>query len=353
MLRTTNMLNNTFWYPDTRIVALASCRYRAGSLLENRSAIRGQFVRGADMSKAFFSRNSSVSVLRPRYNGRFGRELARVKSKVDLVFADFDDYLFADDVDCFPLYRSGRMSRKETVKRRDAYRRALDCFTCYTVSTEALKKRLKSVNSSFHVEVVSNGLMKGWVVQGQVYPPWKPGDKKIIRYLSGSPSHDEDISGIREVLAQFLGEHPTITLEIIGHIKEAWGGLPRDQVRYRNSMPYNRLPLVLASAWVTIAPLTDSEYSRCKSGVKYLESAAFGCPTIATSNGELQRYANHGLLLAENKEQWYAHFNALLDDAYRMTLGAEGCEYVLKNAMSSTSCRQLIEAINTFNGGEK
>ncbi len=337
-----------FWYASTRIAeASASCRYRIGNLVE---LLRGSTaVMDRELPPSSVHAKRAVIAIRPLVDAHFARMLARLRRQGIRLVADFDDLLFDCEPDHYPaILNGGRRALHE--RRLEQYRASLDHFDAFLVATEPLAEHLRALRNGAPVHVVPNGLSLRWVRQGQLlYEPWTPGSPKIIRYFSGSPTHDRDFLEIEEPLAAFLAEHPAVRLEVVGHLDFDRSRFPRDQINCRAHLEFEWLPELLAASWVTLAPLAQSEFNRCKSSIKFLEAAAFGCPTIASPSPDMQRHAGHGLLLAPTKNDWYAALTALLNDEHRMELGRAARAYAMAQCTAAASVAALMAARESWN----
>ncbi|HEV8247217.1 MAG TPA: hypothetical protein VGP93_15675, partial [Polyangiaceae bacterium] len=243
-----------FWYASTRIAeASASCRYRIGNLVELLRGSTAVMGRALPHSRTFGKR--AVIAVRPLVDAHFARHLARLRRQGILLVADFDDLLFDCEPDYYPAILNG--ARRALHERRlERYRASLAHFDAFLVATEPLAEHLRSLRVGAPVHVVPNCLSLHWVRQGELlYPPWRPGCPKIIRYFSGSPTHDRDFSEIEEQLAAFLTQHPEVRLEVVGHLAFDRSRLPPAQVSYRAHLPFEWLPELLSESWVALAPL--------------------------------------------------------------------------------------------------
>src|SRR5262249_28363930 len=162
-----------------------------------------------------------------------------------------------------------------------AYSAALSAFDLFIVSTRALARRLSTLAPAASVAMVPNALSQAWVAQGKLlYRQWQPIDGLVIRYFSGSPSHDHDFASIAKPLARFVTDHPSVRVEIVGPLNVDLLSFPEGRLKLVPHVSYEELPRLLASSWVNLAPLASSEFTECKSAIKFLESGAFSCPTL-------------------------------------------------------------------------
>jgi glycosyltransferase involved in cell wall biosynthesis len=332
-----------FWYHSTRIAeASASCRYRIGNLVE---LLRGATaVIGTHIPRRSLRGKSVALVSRPMVDEARAATLANLRSQGLYLVADFDDLLFDCPIDEFPLIRQHRQPRAVYERRLQLYRSSLMHFDAFTVATVPLAQHLRKLCSA-SVHVVPNAISRIWLEQSRLlYRSWIPGDAKVIRYLSGSPTHDADFNSIAPALNAFLCANPTVRLEIVGHLRFDQSRFPAGCVSHRPHLPFQWLGEVLAPSWVNLAPLTATAFNRCKSAIKFLEAAALGCPTIATPVPDMERHASGGVLLATSRDDWFAALTELLDDEYRIALGQRIQAYVRSNCMGETAVAALHAA---------
>ena len=204
------------------------------------------------------------------------------------IIADFDDLLFDGDVSAYPFVLGGRVSKQRVMRMQLEYRRIFALADGFTVATPALGEALRPWVDRKPIEVVRNGLSEDWLSLPQcMVKPWQDTDDFVIRYFAGSASHDADFRRILPVLQRIMREDRRITLDIIGQVHLPEGVLPQPQVTRQSLVPFNHLPTLIASAWCTIAPLYPSRFNRAKSAIKFLESAAWGTPCIASWHDDM------------------------------------------------------------------
>lgn len=225
--------------------------------------------------------------------------------------ADVDDLLFQPDViDDLPAVCSGGMSKRLARARVLGYQAALARFRFITCSTQPLRDELQHLFIDADVQVISNAVPPRW------FAPWSPGpmpERKIIRYLPGSGNHDHDFAMINQALGKLMSAFPQVELEVFGPIGHHYGALPSHRVRFRRAVPYEALPRVMHDSWVTLAPLVDNRFNRCKSGLKFWESALLGVPVVASPIPDIRRFDCSGLRFATGLNQWSEQLGALLD----------------------------------------
>lgn len=200
----TGFRGTLFWYEATRIAeAHASCRYRIGNLLPHLAKSVAMFGR---WSPGRMPVRRVVSV-RPNLTISKAVRLSSLRTEGCHLVGDFDDLLFSDRATGRPAW---------VARHAEGYVRALRAFDVFTVATSALAERLARKRPDAVVRVVRNGVSAPWLAAASDVSAWVEGDPLVIRYFSGSPSHDRDFATVADVLSDFLRAHPDVELEVIG-----------------------------------------------------------------------------------------------------------------------------------------
>src|SRR5262245_28073617 len=259
------------WYASlVRSKALASCRYRIGHVAEVLPGV--QVVIDAVLPPGALSRLDALVILRPYPTRAVRRALAECRARGIVRIADYDDLLFGGAPGERPEVTSGRVSLPWMERAQAAYAGLLASFDAFTVSTEELAEELRAVEPGARITVVPNALSPSWVTQGRaIYPRWVPGERRVMRFLPGSPTHDQGFEAIAPGLASFMARHPDIELEVLGNLSWDAGRFPKERARHRRAVSFPHLPGALASAWVNLWPRHDTRFNRCKSPIKFLE----------------------------------------------------------------------------------
>jgi glycosyltransferase involved in cell wall biosynthesis len=336
------------WYQSENVAkALASCRYRIGHFVE---LIGGVDVVIAPRLPADVAERCRIVVCaRPLLTPALLRDLAQLREAGVVLVADYDDLLFAGDVNGLPdsvRGRSGGLGQGGT--RLDGYAAGPRVFDRFTMATRPLAARLHALAPEARVKVVPNGLSEQWVAQGRaLYRSFKAGDPLVIRYFAGSPSHDGDFDSIASALAIFLERHRAVRLEVVGPVRFDMSRFPDGRVAALPKVRYEDLPGLLASTWVNLAPLLSNAFNDCKSAIKVLESGAFECPTLASANDDVLRHAELGapLTLCHTELDWYAALESMLDLERRRTLGRGIAQHVALHGMARSSADAWLSGL--------
>ncbi len=287
-----------------------------------------------------------AAVLSLRPTGRRSLDHCRAQLQV----AEYDDLLFAAPEES-PAVLNGKRSLSTARMRSVQARRALRTFSHVLVSTQALAEEVRLAHPRAQVAVAGNDPDRAWLEQGRaIYRAWRPGDPRIIRYLPGSDSRELDFSVVADALLTFLDKHADARLEIVGPCDlSAW---PRLQARIRHLpfMAFDQLAEWYASAWTTIAPLASTRFNRCKSAIKFSESASFGAPCIATPSPAM-RLAGAGTarpLLAEDAQGWMDQLEHLRDDQFREHLGVELSRWSELESVAAPGSRSFFSTLRAW-----
>jgi O-antigen biosynthesis protein len=156
-----------------------------------------------------------------------------------------------------------------------------------------------------------------------------------IGYFSGSITHNDDIQMILPVLVKILSENENVYLYFAGKLD-----IPTELKPYRSrieAMPFvnwEKLPEMIASVDINIAPLENTVFNEAKSENKWVEAALVKVPTVASNIGAMKRMIVHGKtgLLCSNNEEWYSALSDLIHDKKkRDTIAQNAHKYVLKH----------------------
>ena len=149
----------------------------------------------------------------------------------------------------------------------------------------------------------------------------------VLGYASGSRTHNRDFLEASPALLTLFAENPAVELHLIGYLDlgPEWGPfLPR--VKKLEYVPWRRLPTVLATFDVNLAPLEHGNpFCEAKSELKWVEAAAVEVPTIASPTAPYRSAIRHGSdgYLASTSEEWLVALRALAGDAgHRAAVGA-------------------------------
>ena len=181
-------------------------------------------------------------------------------------------------------------------------------------------------------------------------------DTKEIRLSHhGSTTHFEDLQNeeFAKGVDRIMREYPNVTIEFIGAFipkyRERWGMRYVDLYGARDIYEWSgkRFPELMKEVDIVITPLQDNIYTRCKSGIKYLENGAMGKPGVYQSMNQYHKYITHGEngYLANSADDWYLSIKDLIDNPVKRR---EMGENAYKTIQGETIQRHVGEYAEMF-----
>ena len=159
--------------------------------------------------------------------------------------------------------------------------------------------------------------------------------KLRIGYFSGSITHNEDFEMILSALVRLLEEMPNLELVIMGELT-----VPNSLKKFgrriiaKGFTDWRKLPRIIASVDINLAPLRQTVFNEAKSENKWMEAALVGVATVASNVGAFKDAIKHndtGVLCDNDEYSWYKAIKALLiDSKMRGAIGTNAHSFVLK-----------------------
>ncbi len=234
----------------------------------------------------------------------------QLRARGGRVVLDLDDLVFDEnafgwidspdfgDPTRVALYRENMRRNRATLEHSDAVLTA----TAYLAErVQACAKPAQIHRNGFSLEMLS---LSNQAIDTQRVP----GEKVVVGYASGTPTHDRDFALVRPALQQLLERCPQVELWLIGRLQagEDWGAAS-SRVRRVNFVPWRQLPALLAQLDINLAPLRlDNPFSQSKSEIKYMEAALVGVATIASPTDAFRAAIRPGEngMLAGSPDEW-------------------------------------------------
>ena len=189
------------------------------------------------------------------------------------------------------------------------------------VSTDGLKEKVCQLNSRTYV--VPNYLdEKLWIK-----PKISDVDhnlKASVRLLyMGTQTHGADFELVKEALKRLKSEFSErIEINLIGIAPDIGNEKWYNTITPPNGIGAGYPGFVnwickLPTFDIGIAPLTDNEFNRCKSAIKFQDYSVLGLATVASDiNGyALIRNGENGFRVNNTEEAWYEALKTLIDDS--------------------------------------
>jgi len=241
-----------------------------------------------------------------------------------IVVYDIDDDLLHLD----PASRQASLNPGNYAARVESCIRACQCVQC---ATEALATSLARIHPE--VAVLENQLDR--------VPPLaeKPAQRQatIVGYAAGS-DHGHDWPPVRDAYNRTLAELARRGAEI-----ETWvigdpvifDSIEFPRKRLLPLLPRDEYMKFLAAIDISIMPLKDSMFNRCKSDIKYLESAAMGTPVLGNdlAYGRTIRDGDTGLVF-RSEEDFASQLTRLVGEpSLRRRIADAAHRYVKSNRL--------------------
>lgn len=172
-----------------------------------------------------------------------------------------------------------------------------------------------------------------------------------IGYFSGSITHNDDFAMILPVIERLMREHQNLELHIVGELD-----IPREMEPYKSRIvaspfvDWTKLPQLIASVDINIAPVALSIFNEAKSENKWVEAALVKTPTVASAVGAMERMIENNKtgLLCTTPDEWYNALNYLIADAAARCMIAENAyQYVMGNCLTIYSGYPLAKYIRS------
>ena len=221
-----------------------------------------------------------------------------------------------------------------------------------TTPTYALRAKLLKYNRN--VVVIENKLSADlWIQPVPIeVPSIKLSSGLKILYM-GTFTHGADLDLVVDAFRRLVSEGVPIKLYTVGvdtrqesdmfcrvNIPSGWTEYPRFVWWLRT----------LAKQFdFAIAPLVDSPFNACKSGLKYLDYAGLGLPGIFSNVPAYSQVVTHevtGLLAANHVSSWMRHLRSLiLNEELRIRVRTEARKDLIQNHLISTGMSKFARAI--------
>ena len=176
-------------------------------------------------------------------------------------------------------------------------------------------------------------------------------DDVIIGYLSGSITHNPDIEYVKPALIKIMTKYKNTKLKLVGEIE-----LPDDLKEFQDRIiiepfvDWQKLPEIIASIDINLAPLEDSIFNEAKSENKWLEAALVKTVTLASDLGAFHQMINDGVdgILFKNEKDFEKKLEKLVkDNKYREEIATNAYNRVIKNNVTTYSGHGLAKFIKS------
>lgn len=144
-------------------------------------------------------------------------------------------------------------------------------------------------------------------------------DKKVkLGYFSGSITHNDDFNLILPTVVRLMGKYKEVELHIVGILD-----IPKEMERFKDRViahpfvEWEKLPELIASVDINLAPLEESIFNEAKSENKWVEAALVRVPTVASNFGAFGKMIRDGEtgLLCNDCDEWYEKLEKIVIDS--------------------------------------
>ena len=179
----------------------------------------------------------------------------------------------------------------------------------------------------------------------------KISDEIVIGYFSGSITHNSDIEMIIPALTKILKEFKNVKLLFLGELD-----LPNNLKEFSSKIikkkyvDWRKLPRLIASVDINMAPIKDNIFNEAKSENKWVEASLVKVPTIASNIGAFKQIIRHGetgLLCSTNKD-WYEEMsNLIIDKNLRENIARKAYDICKQQYNTLSTSRKFYHYINS------
>lgn len=172
-----------------------------------------------------------------------------------------------------------------------------------------------------------------------------------LGYFSGSITHNDDFLLILPVVKKLMSEYPKLELHIVGELE-----VPQELSEYSDRVIANpfvdweKLPDLVASVDVNLAPLEDTIFNEAKSENKWTEAALVKVPTVASNVGAFNHIIKNGEtgFLCNDENEWYFTIKQLITDSViRENVAINAYNFVNRNCTTVYTGYKFAEFIKT------
>ena len=177
---------------------------------------------------------------------------------------------------------------------------------------------------------------------------------KVVKmgYFSGSITHNDDFILIQPAVVRLMKKYPNVELHIAGilDIPEEFKDFA-ERIVAHPFMDWEKLPELIASMDINLAPLEESIFNEAKSENKWVEAALVRVPTVASNLGAFARMMKDGETgcLCDTVDEWYDALEKLVSDReYRENIAKNAYDYCKDNCVTLYTGFALAKFMRTI-----
>jgi glycosyltransferase involved in cell wall biosynthesis len=175
-------------------------------------------------------------------------------------------------------------------------------------------------------------------------------EKIVMGYLSGSITHNPDFNLILPSIKEILKKYDNVYLKVVGILD-----IPEELEPYKNKIiiedfvDYKKLPEIIASIDINLAPLEDTLFNKCKSENKWMEASLVKTVTIASNVGAFKTAIKNNITgILCNDDEWLKKLESLIENSeLRKKLANNAYDVVMKKYITTYTGLPLTEFIKS------
>lgn len=175
--------------------------------------------------------------------------------------------------------------------------------------------------------------------------------KVKIGYFSGSITHNDDFIMILPIITKVMKENSEVELHVVGELDIPIELEPfKERVIANPFVDWERLPKLIGSVDINIAPIEQSIFNEAKSENKWVEASLVKVVTVASNVGAMKKMISHGQtgFLCSNNEEWYEVLTKLISNAeYRKQVAENAYKYAYKNCITAYTSYKFTKYIRS------
>ena len=181
----------------------------------------------------------------------------------------------------------------------------------------------------------------------------KDDDKIVLGYLSGSITHNPDFELILPSIVKVMEKYKNVYLKVVGildvpeKLKEF-----EDRIIVEDFCNWRKLPKIIASLDINLAPLEESLFNNAKSENKWMEASLVNVVTIASNVGAFKviKDGEDGILCENIEACWTEKLSMLIENKdLRNSLAKNANLRVMKHYVSTYSGLGVTNFIKSKN----
>lgn len=246
------------------------------------------------------------------------------------------------DSECSPDYCGGEpgkpcQRRTDFTRNRqnlETYRGLAELADVVTCTTSEVAKSIQKGCTPQRTEVFPN------LIRFNDYPQIDLMAKNQVRILwQGGASHFEDWYPLRDAMGEITKKYTQVHWVIWGQMYH-WAAdlIPPDRYTYLSWCPYHEYKLrrVMIGEDISLAPLADNHFNRCRSAIKWYEASVSKRPaaTLAQNTGPYKAEIEHGKtgMLFDNPTDFVENLSKLIvDREFRREIASNAKDWVREN----------------------